>query len=127
MPAVTRPARSSRRQTCETLRTLTHSLSWDIRLTGPDGALKVTLGKRQELPLPADHTAGLTRLFQNAAGTIGARSTPGGGRCFHCDRTRVRPRAVGARQSAPLTEGAGARDGAGGFVGAAAGFLGGVS
>ncbi|WP_329130330.1 hypothetical protein [Streptomyces sp. NBC_00670] len=28
----------------------------------------------------------------HASGTIGARSTPGGGRCFHCDGTgRARP------------------------------------
>ncbi|PZG90202.1 hypothetical protein C1I97_30645 [Streptomyces sp. NTH33] len=30
---------------------------------------------------------GLTRLFENAAGTLGARRAPGGGRCFHCDGT----------------------------------------
>jgi hypothetical protein len=71
----------------ETLRTLTRGLSWDTRYTGPDVALEVTLGKRQELPLHAAHTVGLTRLFHNAAGTIGARSTPGGGRCVHCDGT----------------------------------------
>ncbi|MFE2609930.1 hypothetical protein ACFXDI_42945 [Streptomyces mirabilis] len=71
----------------ETIRTLTHGFSWDTRYTGPDVALEVTLGKRQELPLHAAHTVGLTRLFQNAAGTIGARSTPGGGRCVHCDGT----------------------------------------
>ncbi|MFF7987030.1 hypothetical protein ACFZDK_49490 [Streptomyces sp. NPDC007901] len=71
----------------ETIRTLTHGSSWDTRYTGPDVALEVTLGKRQELPLHAFHTVGLTRLFQNAVGTIGARSTPGGGRCLHCDGT----------------------------------------
>ncbi|MFF0110066.1 hypothetical protein [Streptomyces hirsutus] len=71
----------------ETLRALTHGLSWDTRFTGPDAALEITLGKRQELPLQAAHTVGLTRLFQNAVGTIGARRTPGGGHCFHCDGT----------------------------------------
>ncbi|MEU1696344.1 hypothetical protein ABZ590_34455 [Streptomyces hirsutus] len=71
----------------ETLRTLTHGLSWDTFVTGPDVALEITLGKRQELPLHAAHAAGLTRLFQNATGTIGARRTPGGGRCFRCDGT----------------------------------------
>jgi hypothetical protein len=71
----------------ETLRTLTHGPSWDTDVTGPGIALDVTLGKRQELPRHAAHTAGLTHLFQNAAGTIGARRTPGGGRCFHCDGT----------------------------------------
>ncbi|MGW3151151.1 hypothetical protein ACWDG1_42355 [Streptomyces sp. NPDC001177] len=34
-----------------------------------------------------EYAAGLTRLFQNATGTIGARRTPGGGCCFHCDGT----------------------------------------
>ncbi|MEU8852766.1 hypothetical protein AB0C70_42630 [Streptomyces sp. NPDC048564] len=58
----------------------------------PDVSLDVTLGRRQELPIHAAHTIGLTRLFQNAADTIGARSAPGGGRCFHCDGTgRARP------------------------------------
>ncbi|MHB6904064.1 hypothetical protein [Streptomyces sp. DB-54] len=71
----------------ETLRTLTHGLSWDPGFTGADVALEVTLGKRQELPLSAAHTAGFTRLAQHAAGTIGARRTPGVGRCFHCDGT----------------------------------------
>ncbi|MFJ8664027.1 hypothetical protein [Streptomyces sp. NPDC093795] len=28
-----------------------------------------------------------TTLFRHAAGTIGARSTPGGDRCSHCDGT----------------------------------------
>ncbi|MFE5923565.1 hypothetical protein [Streptomyces sp. NPDC056468] len=57
-----------------------------------DVALDVTLGRRQELPIHAAHTIGLTRLLQNPADTIGARSTPGGGRCFHCDGTgRARP------------------------------------
>lgn len=32
---------------------------------------------------------GPTRLLCHAVGTIGARSTPGGGRCFHCDGTRL--------------------------------------
>ncbi|MGX4694413.1 hypothetical protein [Streptomyces sp. JNUCC 63] len=60
----------------ETLRALTHGLSWDTLATGPDVALDVTLGRRQELPL---HAVGLTRLFENAAGTLGARRTPGEG------------------------------------------------
>ncbi|WP_412079434.1 hypothetical protein ACLF6K_38340 (plasmid) [Streptomyces xanthophaeus] len=35
---------------------------------------------------------GLTQLLRQAVGTIGARSTAGGGRCFHCDGTgRARP------------------------------------
>ncbi|MEL5958877.1 DUF5753 domain-containing protein [Streptomyces sp. CLV115] len=46
----------------EALRTLTHGLSWDTRPAGPDAALEVTLGKRQELPLHATHAAGLTRF-----------------------------------------------------------------
>lgn len=62
----------------ETLRALTHGLSWDTLVTGPDIALDVTLGRRQELPLHAAHAAGLTRIFQNAADTIGARRAPRG-------------------------------------------------
>ncbi|MFE5900909.1 hypothetical protein ACFQ67_26340 [Streptomyces sp. NPDC056488] len=70
----------------ETLRAMTGNLP-HAHFTGPGVALELTLGRRQELPIHAAHTAGLTRLFENAAGTIGARSTPGGGRCFHCDGT----------------------------------------
>ncbi|MEF9886772.1 hypothetical protein [Streptomyces sp. P9-A4] len=69
----------------ETLRSMTGGLQ--AHFSGPGVALEVTLGRRQELPLHAAHTAGLTRLFRHAARTIGARSTPGGGRCFHCDGT----------------------------------------
>ncbi|MFC9931918.1 hypothetical protein [Streptomyces sp. NPDC127190] len=69
----------------ETLRSITGGVH--AHFTGPGVALEVTLGRRQELPIHAAHVAGLTRLFRHAAGTIGARSTPGGGRCFHCDGT----------------------------------------
>ncbi|PJN05361.1 hypothetical protein CG723_45160 [Streptomyces sp. CB01635] len=41
----------------------------------------------QEFLIYAAHTTGLTRLFQNAAGTIGVCSAPGGSRCFHCEGT----------------------------------------
>ncbi|MFF8387301.1 hypothetical protein ACF053_27170 [Streptomyces kanasensis] len=37
--------------------------------TGPGVALEVTLSRRQELPIHAAHTAGLTRLFRHAADT----------------------------------------------------------
>ncbi|GGS10272.1 MULTISPECIES: hypothetical protein [Streptomyces] len=74
---------------CETLRAITGGMH--AQFTGPGVALEVTLGRRQELPIHAAHTAGLTRLFRHAAGTIDAR-TPGGGRCFHCGGTgHVRP------------------------------------
>ncbi|MEU9983778.1 hypothetical protein [Streptomyces sp. NPDC050856] len=69
----------------ETLRAITGGMH--AHFTGPGVALEVTLGRRQELPFHAAHTTGLTRLFRHAAGTIGARSTPGGGRRFHCDGT----------------------------------------
>ncbi|MFH9400736.1 hypothetical protein ACH4JS_13255 [Streptomyces sp. NPDC017638] len=69
----------------ETLRSITGGTH--AHFTGPGAALAVTLDRRQELPIHEAHTAGLTRLFRHAAGTIGARSTPGGGRCFHCDGT----------------------------------------
>ncbi|MFJ9434809.1 hypothetical protein ACIRQY_34900 [Streptomyces sp. NPDC101490] len=70
----------------ETLRAMTGDLP-HAHFTGPGVALELTLSRRQELPLHAAQTAGLTRLPRHAAGTIGARSTPGGGRCFHCDGT----------------------------------------
>ncbi|WP_181792657.1 hypothetical protein [Streptomyces sp. WELS2] len=74
----------------KTLRAITGGMH--AHFTGPDVALEVTLGRQQELPIHAAYTAGLTRLFRHAAGTIGARSAPGGGRCFHCDGTgRARP------------------------------------
>ncbi|WP_225827093.1 hypothetical protein [Streptomyces naphthomycinicus] len=58
----------------------------------PDVALEVMIGVRQELPLPAAHVAGLTRLLWDAMGTMGTRSAPGGGQCFHCEGTgRARP------------------------------------
>ncbi|MFJ4343255.1 hypothetical protein [Streptomyces sp. NPDC088915] len=60
--------------------------------TGPGVALELTLSRRQDLPVHEAHAAGLTRLFRHAASTIGARSMPGDGRCFHCDGTgRARP------------------------------------
>ncbi|WP_178880353.1 hypothetical protein [Streptomyces acidiscabies] len=69
----------------ETLRAITGGMH--ARFTGPGVALEVTLGRRQELPIHQAHTIGLTQIFRHAAGTIGARSTPGGGRCFHCGGT----------------------------------------
>ncbi|MFI0191764.1 hypothetical protein ACH4PW_29980 [Streptomyces sp. NPDC017082] len=79
------------REVNETLRAMTGDLP-HAHFTGPGVALELTLSRRQELPVHAEHIAGLTRLFRHAASTIGARSTPGGGRCFHCDGTgRARP------------------------------------
>ncbi|MGW9453386.1 hypothetical protein [Streptomyces sp. NPDC055632] len=79
------------REVNDTLRAMTGNLP-HAHFTGPGVALELTLSRRQDLPLHAAHLAGLTRLFHHAAGTIGARSTPGGGRCFHCDGTgRARP------------------------------------
>ncbi|MFC8176346.1 hypothetical protein [Streptomyces sp. NPDC057325] len=80
----------SMREVNETLRALTGGMQ--AHFTGPGVALEVTLGRRQELPLHEAHAVGLTRLFRHAAGTVGARSSPGGGRCFHCSGTgRARP------------------------------------
>jgi hypothetical protein len=59
----------------EMLRAITGGMP--AHVTGPGVALEVTLGRRQELPIHEAHTIGLTRLFRHAAGTIGARSTPG--------------------------------------------------
>ncbi|GHG19420.1 hypothetical protein [Streptomyces hydrogenans] len=80
----------SMREVNETLRAITGGMH--AHFTGPGVALEVTLGRRQELPLHEAHAAGLTRLFHHAAGTVGARSTPGSGLCFHCSGTgRARP------------------------------------
>ncbi|MFB6833794.1 hypothetical protein [Streptomyces hydrogenans] len=80
----------SMREVSETLRAITGGMH--AHFTGPGVALEVTLGRRQELPLHEAHAVGLTRLFGHAAGTVGARSTPGGGLCFHCGGTgRARP------------------------------------
>ncbi|MFC8495065.1 hypothetical protein ACFUJU_30580 [Streptomyces sp. NPDC057235] len=72
-----------------------HAITGDLphaHFTGSGVALELTLSRRQDLPVHEAHVAGLTRLFHHAAGTIGARSTPGGGRCFHCDGMgRARP------------------------------------
>ncbi|MEU7047829.1 hypothetical protein [Streptomyces eurythermus] len=78
----------------ETLRAITGGMH--AHFTGPGVALEVTLGRRQELPIHEAHTAGLTRLFRHAAGTIGARSTPGGGPVLPLRRDRARPALVGA-------------------------------
>ncbi|MFG2134944.1 hypothetical protein ACGFNV_45390 [Streptomyces sp. NPDC048751] len=58
----------------------------------PHVVLEVMVGKRQELALHTGHVAGLTQLLRDSIGTLGARSTPGGGQCFHCEGTgRARP------------------------------------
>ncbi|MFI1154685.1 hypothetical protein [Streptomyces sp. NPDC020817] len=50
------------------------------------------MGTLQELALQRAHVRGLTQLLRQAVVTIGARSTAGGGRCFHYDGTgRARP------------------------------------
>ncbi|SEQ97879.1 hypothetical protein [Streptomyces radiopugnans] len=75
----------------ETLRAMIGDLP-HAHFTGPGVALEFILSRSQELPVHAAHIAGLTRLFWHASGTIGARSAPGGGRCFHCGGTgRARP------------------------------------
>ncbi|WP_432089156.1 hypothetical protein [Streptomyces sp. bgisy095] len=79
------------REVNDTLRAMTGDLP-HAHFTGPGVALELTLSRRQDLPLHTAHIAGLTQLFRHAASTIGARSTPGGGCCFHCDGTgRARP------------------------------------
>ncbi|MEU4933084.1 hypothetical protein AB0G54_42460 [Streptomyces yokosukanensis] len=58
----------------------------------PDVALELLIGVRQELPLHTAHVAGLTRLLQEAIGTIGEGGAPGEGRCCHCAGTgQARP------------------------------------
>ncbi|MFE5521447.1 hypothetical protein ACFQ9Q_27550 [Streptomyces virginiae] len=68
------------------IRTVTHGVTMERGYTGPGVAPEVMVGKRHELALPRP-VDGLARLLSQAAGTIAARSTPGGGRRFHCDGT----------------------------------------
>ncbi|MFF5506491.1 hypothetical protein [Streptomyces roseolus] len=75
----------SMREVNQTLRAITGGMH--AHFTGPGVALEVALGRRQELPLHEAHAVGLTRLFRHAVGTVGARSTPGSGLCFHCGGT----------------------------------------
>ncbi|MCX5079175.1 hypothetical protein OHA84_38180 (plasmid) [Streptomyces sp. NBC_00513] len=71
---------------------LVPALDTDDRHALPGETLEVVVGTRHELALHPAHVDGLTRLLREAVGTIGARGTPGGGRCFHCDGTgRARP------------------------------------
>ncbi|MFD9724617.1 hypothetical protein [Streptomyces sp. NPDC059072] len=67
------------------IRTVTHGVTMELGHAGPGVALGVVVGKCHELALHPAHVDGLTRLLRQAVDTIGARSTPGGGRCFHCD------------------------------------------
>ncbi|MCX4960035.1 hypothetical protein [Streptomyces virginiae] len=69
------------------IRTVTHGVTTELGYARPGVALEVLVGKRHELALHPAHVDGLTRLLRHAVGTIAARSTPGGGRCFHCDGT----------------------------------------
>lgn len=72
----------------ELIRTVTSGIAIDTDDIDDFGfALEVRISKRHELALHTAHIDGLTRLLLHALGTIGARSTPGGGRCFHCDGT----------------------------------------
>ncbi|MFD5548696.1 hypothetical protein ACFWJQ_18410 [Streptomyces goshikiensis] len=74
------------------IRTVTHGVTAELGYTGPGVALEVMVGKRHELALHPAHVHGLTLLLHQAVDTIGARNTPEGGRCFHCDGTgRARP------------------------------------
>ncbi|MFB7609831.1 hypothetical protein [Streptomyces gardneri] len=66
---------------------LVPALDTDDRHALPGEALEVVVGTRHELALHPAHVHGLTRLLRQAVDTIGARSTPEGGRCFHCDGT----------------------------------------
>ncbi|MFJ5811149.1 hypothetical protein [Streptomyces sp. NPDC093093] len=69
------------------IRTVTHGVTTELGYAGPGIALEVMVGKRHELALHRAHVDGLTRLLRDAVDTIAARSTPGGGRCSHCDGT----------------------------------------
>ncbi|MEU6867934.1 hypothetical protein ABZ924_32655 [Streptomyces sp. NPDC046876] len=68
------------------------ALETDERRALSGETLEIVVGTRDELTLHPAHVHGLTQLLRQAVGTIEARSTPGGGRCFHCDGTgRARP------------------------------------
>ncbi|MEU4356293.1 hypothetical protein [Streptomyces virginiae] len=71
---------------------LVPALDTDDRHALPGETLEIVVGTRHELTLHPAHVHGLTQLLRQAVGTIGARSPPGGGRCFHCDGAgRARP------------------------------------
>ncbi|MFE2140320.1 hypothetical protein ACFXA3_00915 [Streptomyces sp. NPDC059456] len=71
---------------------LVPALDRDDRRALPGETLDIEVGTRHELTLHPAHVHGLTQILRRAVGTIGARSTPGGGRCFHCDGAdRARP------------------------------------
>ncbi|MDJ0466022.1 hypothetical protein [Streptomyces sp. H27-C3] len=71
-------------QVNDALRSMTENLP-HAHFTGPGVALEITLSRRQELPIHAAHTAGLTRLFQDATYSISPRDDAGSGYCFHCE------------------------------------------
>ncbi|WP_336319745.1 hypothetical protein [Streptomyces lavendofoliae] len=77
------------------INTVTRGVTTELGYAGPGVALDVLVGKRYELALQPAHVDGLTRLLRHAAATIGARSRPGGGRCFHCDGTGLAHPLVG--------------------------------
>ncbi|MFD3472086.1 hypothetical protein ACFWWM_38350 [Streptomyces sp. NPDC058682] len=66
---------------------LVPALYTDDRRALPGETLEIVVGTRHELTLHPAHVHGLTQLLRHAVGTIVARSTPGGGRCLHCDDT----------------------------------------
>ncbi|MEW2373469.1 hypothetical protein AB0940_29465 [Streptomyces sp. NPDC006656] len=67
-------------------------LETDERRALSGETLDIVVGTRDELTLHPAHVHGLTQLLRQAVSTFGARSTPGGGRCFHCGGTgRARP------------------------------------
>ncbi|WP_329391549.1 hypothetical protein OG625_39905 (plasmid) [Streptomyces sp. NBC_01351] len=69
------------------IRTVTHGITTQLGYASPGIALEVLVGKCRELALHPAHVDGLAGLLRHAVNTIGARSTPGDGRCFHCDGT----------------------------------------
>ncbi|MFF3775775.1 hypothetical protein [Streptomyces sp. NPDC002232] len=69
------------------IRTVPHGVTAELGYAGPGVALEVMVGKRHERALHPAHVDCLTRLLRQAVDAIGARSTPEGGRCFHCDGT----------------------------------------
>ncbi|MFI5642240.1 hypothetical protein ACIA8H_33175 [Streptomyces goshikiensis] len=75
--------------------TATRGISWNSRSLGPDIALDVMAGKRQDLALHDDHMSGLSSFLLDAADTIGVPGVARSGHCAHCG---------GSGQSLPLWE-----------------------
>lgn len=74
------------------IRTVTHGVTMELGHAGPGSRWRSWSASATNSPCTRPTSTASTRLLRHAVDTIGARSTTGGGRCFHCDGTgRARP------------------------------------